>query len=74
MESFYQIKLANVLQKSRLKAGDKVTLVLRSEKGRMIGKVTVPVVQRYKHHVLLDFGKYKECRRIVDIEFGLANI
>ena len=35
---------------------------------------TVRVVEEYRHHVILDFGKYKESRRKVDIAFRIGDV
>lgn len=74
MEMLYRIPYANVLKKTQIKPGDEVTLTERGEGGRRIGGRKVKVLKVYRHHALLDFGEYQECRRIVDLEFGLANV
>lgn len=70
----FGIRYDELLRKTKIKPGDRVKLVLRSDKGHYLGVVTTKVVEVYRHHVLLDFGKYKECRRIADIALGLADI
>lgn len=42
------------------------------ERKRKKNIVTATVLRIYKHHVLLDLGKYKECRRKADLYFGLC--
>lgn len=71
MEGIYCIRSELVLRKSKIKPGDTVKLVPRGDSERKEIR-TVKVLERYRHHALLDFGKYKECRRIVDLELGIA--
>lgn len=35
---------------------------------------TVTVIEEYKHHVLLDFGAYRESRRKVDIALKIGDV
>lgn len=68
------IQYRQLLRNTRFVPGNKITLGRYSEKGHLMGKVTVKVLEVYRHHVVLDFGKYKESRRIADIALGLAGI
>ena len=68
------IQYEELMKKQRIYPGDKITLYRHSEKGRCIGTVQTKVVSVHRHHVLLDFGKYKESRRIADLALGLADI
>ena len=63
-----------LLKKTRIDPGDTVNVMITSEQGKRLGVIKTKVLKVYKHHVLLDFGEYKECRRIADIALGLANI
>ena len=63
-----------LLKKTRIDPGDTVSVMVTSEQGRKLGVIKVKVIKRYRHHALLDFGEYKECRRIADIALGLVNI
>lgn len=71
MEGIYYIRNELVLRKSKIKPGDTVKLVPRGDSEKKEIR-NVKVLKRYRHHALLDFGKYKECRRIVDLELGIA--
>lgn len=71
MNGIYCIRNETVLRNSKIKPGDTVKLVSRSESERKEVRI-VKVLERYRHHALLDFGAYKECRRIIDIELGIA--
>lgn len=68
------IQYEQLLKKATIYPGDKIRLTLRSEKGNRIGQITVKVLEVYRHHVVLDFGKWKESRRIADIALGLADV
>ena len=63
-----------LLAETKLFQGQQVRLVERNQKGEIKRSMYVKVVKRYRHHVLLDFGKYKESRRMADIALGLAEI
>ena len=67
------IQYERLLKKTRIFPGDKIKITLTSDNGRWIGTINARVLEVHKHHVLLDFGKYKECRRIADIALGLIN-
>ena len=68
------IQYRQLLRRTRFVPGDKITLGSYSDNGRFMGKKTLTVLEVYRHHVVLDFGKYKESRRIADIALGLAGI
>ena len=68
------IQYAQLLKRTRIFPGDKIKLIIRSDNGHRVGQITAKVLEVYKHHVLLDFGKYKESRRIADIALGLVNL
>ena len=68
------IQYEQLLKRTKIFPGDKIKLTLRNEKGGYLGKIVAKVEAVHKHHVLLDFGKYKECRRIADIALGLVEI
>lgn len=68
------IQYQELLRRVKLKPGDEVKLMIYSDKGARQGIIKTKVVQVFRHHVLLDFGKYKESRRIADIALGLAEI
>ena len=68
------IQYRQLLRKTRIYPGEMITLMIRSDKGHRIGQINVRVLEVYKHHVVLDFGKWKESRRIADIALGLADI
>lgn len=70
----FGIKYSELLKKTRIDPGDTVNVMITSEQGKRLGVIKIKVLKVYKHHVLLDFGEYKECRRIADIALGLANI
>lgn len=65
------INYNELLKKTTIRPGDIVQLKIESEKGREIGCINVKVIQVFRHHVLLDFGKWVESRRIADIVLGL---
>ena len=74
MMEVFGIKYDDLMRKTVIKPGDKIRLTLRSDNGRSMGQITTKVLEVYRHHVLLDFGKYKECRRIADIALGLVEV
>ena len=63
-----------LLKRTRIVPGDRVRITLRGENGHRTGQINAKVVEVYKHHALLDFGKWKESRRIADIVLGLLDI
>lgn len=70
----YGIPYDKLLTETKLIPGQQVRLVEKNQKGEIRRSMYVKVAKRYRHHVLLDFGKYKESRRIADIALGLAEI
>lgn len=62
------------LLKKRIPPGSELKVLKRDVEGRKIGTVIVRVVEEYKHHVVLDFGKYRESRRKADIVLGLCDV
>lgn len=70
----YGIQYSELLKEAKIYPGDTVNVMITSEQGKKLGTAKAKVLKRYTHHVLLNFGKYKECRRIADIALGLANI
>lgn len=68
------IQYSELLRRTKIKPGDEIKLMIRSDRGSKVGVRKVKVVKVYRHHVLLDFGKWKESRRIADIALGLADI
>lgn len=56
----------------RIGVGDRLR-VMRVENG-MRSVLLTEVAEVYEHHVVLDFGKYRESRRIVDIELGISDV
>lgn len=73
MEIIGGIQYKQLLKKARIFPGDRISITLRSDNGRRLGEISAKVVKVYKHHVLLDFGKWKESRRIADIVLGLLD-
>ena len=69
----FGIKYSELLKKTRIDPGDTVNVMIYSEKGTRSESRKTKVLEVHRHHVLLDFGKYKECRRIADIALGLVN-
>lgn len=65
------IQYEQLLRRTRIYPGDKVKINVESDNGRSLGTIIATVLKRYRHHVLLDFGKYKESRRIADIALGI---
>ena len=65
------IQYEQLLRRTRIYSGDKVKINIESDNGRSLGTIRPTVLKRYRHHVLLDFGKYKESRRIADIALGI---
>ena len=68
------IQYEQLLKNTRIYPGDKIRLMIRSDKGTRLGAITAKVTEVHRHHVVLDFGKYKESRRIADIALGLAEV
>lgn len=61
------------LLKKSIPPGTKLKLLVGDrENGSWVRTVTV--VEEYKNHVLLDFGKYRESRRKVDIALKLGDV
>lgn len=61
------------LLKKSIPPGTKLKLIVGDrENGSWVRTVTV--VEEYKNHVLLDFGKYRESRRKVDIALKLGDV
>lgn len=61
-----------ILRKARIYPGDRLKVTRREEgENRMLW---VEVAAVYPHIVLLDFGAYKESRRIADIVLGLTDV
>lgn len=57
------------------KAGDTIDIVSRPrDESRREKRRKVKILQVFKEHVLLDFGKYKECRKKTDIMLHLCHI
>lgn len=69
------IYLNKLLDTTKIKPGTKVKVMYREREGvRLITQAkTATVKEVYRHHVLLDFGAYKECRRIADIVMGTGD-
>lgn len=70
----YGIFQNQLLKKTKIPPGTKLRLIERKADGTAIVLGTVRVVEEYRHHVLLDFGKYKESRRKVDIAFRIGDV
>lgn len=68
------IQYKQLLRRTRIYPGDMIMLMIRSDKGHRIGQIKVRVLEVHRHHVVLDFGKWKESRRIADIALGLADV
>lgn len=64
---------SELLKRTRIYPGDTVDVMMTSDLGTKLGIRKVKVLEVYRHHVVLDFGKYKESRRIADIALGLVN-
>lgn len=64
---------SELLKKVSIPPGTKLKLLVGDrENGSWIRTVTV--VEEYKHHVLLDFGNYRESRRKVDVVLKLGDV
>ena len=65
---------SDLLKKTRIYPGDTVGVMMTRDCGHKIGIRRVKVLEVYRHHAVLDFGKWKESRRIADIALGLVSI
>ena len=65
---------AELLKKTRIPPGTRLKVIKKDIEGRGIGTRVVKVLEEHKHHVLLDFGAYKESRRKVDIALGICDV
>ncbi len=70
----FGIRYDDLLRKTKITPGTTLRVLQRGDDGRKIGTVKAKVVEVYRHHVLLDFGKYRESRRKADIVLGLCDV
>lgn len=63
-----------LLNKTRIPPGTKLKILKKDIEDRGVETRIVKVVEEYRHHVLLDFGDYKESRRKVDIALGICDV
>ena len=68
------ISVREVLDRARIKVGDKIKVKTVNDRGVISGYVIATVVAVHSRHVLLDMGKYKESHLIVDIYFNSKGI
>lgn len=68
------IQYSELLKKTKLLPGTRLKILKKDIEGRGIGTAIVKVVEVHKHHVLLEFGKYRESRRIADIALGICDV
>ncbi len=61
-----------LIKKSTVSPGDTIGIHIRDVDGRSQREIYAKVTKVYKHHAMLDFGAYRECRRIADITLGLT--
>lgn len=64
---------SELVKKTKIPSGTKLKILKKDAIEGGLEKRIVKVVEEYKHHVLLDFGAYKECRRKVDIALGICD-
>lgn len=62
--------LDEILRRVRIQVGDKIRVKTLSDKDTIIESSVATVVQIYPRFVVLDFGKYRECRSVLDIYFN----
>lgn len=71
-ESFYcepKIMAKDARAKFDIKSGDKIKVLVVSDKDRIIRTVVATVLKVYPTYVLMDFGKYRECRSVWELMF-----
>ena len=69
-----RITFQKILKEISIKAGDRIRINEINDGGKFEGYVIATVVAVYERYVLLDMGKFKECRLIVDIYFDKKGI
>lgn len=69
------IYLNKLLDATKIRRGTKVKVLYREREGllNVTREKTATIIEVYRNHVLLDFGAYRECRRISDIVLGLGD-
>ena len=63
-------QLNEILRRVRIQVGDKIRVKTLSDKDTIIESSMATVVQIHPRFVVLDFGKYRECRSVLDIYFN----
>lgn len=66
--------LREIREQLKINPGDKIEVKIYSDKDMHTRTVITTVLEVYPTFVLLDFGKYRECRQIVDIYFGIRGL
>lgn len=61
------INYSYIRKKLDIKPGDIIRIDRYSENGRFETKQAATVLKVYPTYVLLDMGRYKECRQLVDL-------
>ncbi len=64
----------DIRERLKVKQGNKISIKIVSDSGSILGNVTATVLKVYPRFVLLDFGKYRESRLIVDIVLDTRGI
>ncbi len=64
----------DICERLRVKPGDKISIKIVSDRGKILENITATVLKVYPRFVLLDFGEYRESRLIVDIVLDTKGI
>lgn len=70
----YGIKYGDLIRNFRIYPGDVLKIRQKNDNGQVIANKIVTVAAVYTHHVLLDFGGYKESRRKADIAMRTCDV
>lgn len=71
-ENFYfrpKIMAKDAREKFDIKSGDKIKVLIVNDNNLIIRTVVATVIKVYPTYVLMDFGKYRECRSVWELMF-----
>ena len=70
----YGIKYGDLIRNFRIYPGDVLKIRQKDDNGQNVREKRATVAAVYTHHVLLDFGLYKESRKKIDIALRLSDV
>ena len=63
-----------VMSQIHIKVGDKIRVKTLSDKDTIVGSAVGTVIKVYPRFAVLDFGKYRESRLLIDIYFNTRGL